>query len=384
MDVMMRVAYHPRCSPWIARAILAIGFVFLFLAAPGQTRSTPQIASAATAVTARVETPPMGHPKDSADDPAIWIHPTDPALSTIIGTDKLGALEVYDLAGNRLQSIPKAMNNVDVRYNFPLGGERIDLVAAYNKTDKGLAAYRVNPQTRLLEDVVAPNIKVRGGGTALYHSPVSGKYYYFSNVANILRQYELFDNGSGKVTAKLVRTVTFGSFVDKTESVVADDVLGQLYVSEEAVAIWKLSAEPDGGAAKTMIDQSIANGGHLQLDVEGLAIYYKSDGTGYLIASSQGNNSFVVYTRQGNNAYIDTFQVDDGTVDKINATDGLDVTNVPLGSTFPMGVFVAQDAKNMNAGIRVNQNFKLVSWDDIANALGLTSDTSWNPRAVGQ
>src|SRR5690242_17678732 len=41
----------------------------------------------------------------SADDAAIWIHPTDPARSTIIGTMKTSSngLRVYDLAGNQLQ-----------------------------------------------------------------------------------------------------------------------------------------------------------------------------------------------------------------------------------------------------------------------------------------
>ena len=44
----------------------------------------------AKTVTATVETEPVPHSGDSADDPAIWIHPTDPAQSTIIGTDKHG------------------------------------------------------------------------------------------------------------------------------------------------------------------------------------------------------------------------------------------------------------------------------------------------------
>jgi 3-phytase len=134
----------------------------------------------------------VGHDNDAADDPAIWVHPTDPALSLIIGTDKKGALEVYDLAGRRLQSIPIATGNVDVRYNFPLGGQRVALVAALNKSTGDLAAFRVNPKTRLLEDVVAGQVNVGGGGTALYHSPASGKFYYFSN-------------GGGNLTTAAVR-----------------------------------------------------------------------------------------------------------------------------------------------------------------------------------
>ena len=39
--------------------------------------------------------------KHDADDPAIWIHPTDPTRSLIIGTDKKedGALYVFGMDG---------------------------------------------------------------------------------------------------------------------------------------------------------------------------------------------------------------------------------------------------------------------------------------------
>ena len=50
------------------------------------------------ALTPRVVTEPV---KFDTDDPAIWLHPTDPAQSLIIGTDKdeNGGLYVFDLNG---------------------------------------------------------------------------------------------------------------------------------------------------------------------------------------------------------------------------------------------------------------------------------------------
>jgi 3-phytase len=351
-------------------------------ATPVNTPTTPSTPLPGGNITARIETDPVTHDNDAANDPAIWIHPTDPALSLIIGTDRKGALEVYDLAGRKLQLIPIATSNVDVRYNFPLGGERVALVTALNKTTGDLAAFKVNPNTRMLEDVVAGQVSMGGGGIALYHSPVSGKYYYFSNVGSTLRQYELFDNGNGKVNAKLVRTVSYGGS-GKSEGVVADDVLGQVYVSEETVGIWKLSAEPNGGSAKTLVDKPLAQGGHLQPDVEGLTLYYKNDGNGYLLASSQGNNSYTVYTREGQNQYLSTFKIEDGEVDGASSTGGIDVTNFPLGATFPAGAFVAQDGSNTNNAAKPNQNFKLVPWERIASKLGLSIDTGWDPRQVG-
>lgn len=41
-----------------------------------------------------------GAAKDAADDPAIWMHPTNPGRSIVIGTHTQGAVEVYDLASN--------------------------------------------------------------------------------------------------------------------------------------------------------------------------------------------------------------------------------------------------------------------------------------------
>jgi 3-phytase len=49
--------------------------------------------------------PPVSHSGDAADDPAIWRNKIDPSRSTIIGNDKGGALEVYDLSGARIQRL---------------------------------------------------------------------------------------------------------------------------------------------------------------------------------------------------------------------------------------------------------------------------------------
>ena len=68
-------------------------------------------------------------------------------------------------------------------------------------------------------------------------------------------------------------------------------------------------------------------------------------------------------------------------------SDGADVINVPLGPNFPSGLFVTQDGSNEPAntvdGENVNSNFKLVPWENIANALPnfLNIDTtSYDPR----
>jgi 3-phytase len=325
-------------------------------------------------VQATVETEPVPVWGDAADDIAIWVHPNVPALSTVIGTQKKGGLVVYDLTGQQIQYLPDGrMNNVDLRYHFPLGDESVTLVAASNRELGSIALYKVNPQSRQLENVAAGTIVVglekKPYGLCMYHNPSTHQYYVFVNDKNgSVEQWEVFDNGNAAVEARRVRSFRVGS---QTEGCVADDQLGELYIGEEDVGIWKYSAHPNGSAARTQVDTT-DSGGHLTADVEGLTIYYGEHGSGYLIASSQGDDTFSIYQRSGNNEYIGTFQIVANPamkIDRVSDTDGIDVINVPLGAAFPYGIFVAQDGWNSHPIDK--QNFKLVPWEEIADAFGL-------------
>ncbi|MBV9790077.1 MAG: phytase, partial [Chloroflexi bacterium] len=338
--------------------------------------------SVAATAAARVETQPVPHSGDAADDPAIWLHPSDPQQSTILGTDKQGGLGVYGLDGKQIQYLADGkLNNVDLRYNFQLSGQPTTIVTASNRTNGTIAIYRVNATTRKLENIAARRIYPSIGvyGACMYRSPSSGAYYVFvTSASGGVEQWELFGTSTGKVDARRVRSFSVGT---RAEGCVADDVLGRFYVGSETVGIWRYAAEPSGGNERSLIDL-VGAGGHLVGEVEGLTIYYTSGGNGYLLASSQGNSSFVVYERTGSNAYLKTFTIGAGNgVDAVSGTDGIDVTNVNLGPTFPQGLFVAQDTANDGG----NQNFKLVPWQAIAQAgsPALTIDPSWDPRRVG-
>ena len=143
-------------------------------------------------------------------------------------------------------------------------------------------------------------------------------------------QHELTDSDNdGRIEAVLRRAWDVGT---ETEGCVADDVSGSLYISEEAVGIWKYGAEPTASTATTarvLIDRTVANGGHILPDAEGLTIVDLGAGSGYLMASSQAAsdslNSFVVYDRQGANAFIRSFKVvTGGQTDGCGRTDGID------------------------------------------------------------
>jgi 3-phytase len=307
-------------------------------------------------VTAAVETEPVDVGGDAADDPAIWVNTADPAKSLVIGTNKQRGLAVYDLSGKQLQFLADGrMNNVDLRDGFVLGGRKVALVTAGNRIGNVIAIYALDPESRTLTNVAARRIETaQAYGSCMYRSAKTGKFYYIlANKVGTVEQWELFDDGKGKVDAKRVRTFKVGG---QLEGCAADDELGHLYVGEELQGIWKYGAEPDAGDARTSVATASA-AGPLVADVEGIAIASTGPGTGYVFVSSQGNHSFVVYRREGSNDYVSRFKVVDGEkVDGAAETDGLDVTTANLGPAFPKGLLVVQDGFNDKG----NQNFKLV------------------------
>ncbi|WP_077487838.1 phytase [Sinomonas mesophila] len=377
-----------RHAPTLFRLLLA---AVLAAALAGLTvLIAPPAHAADVLVTPSAETTPVPSSSDAADDTAIWIHPTDPSQSVVIGTDKLstGGVGVYDLSGRQLHFyLHGSMNNVDLRYNFPLGSERVALVGVTerNVESTGVRFYKVNVADRSLTEVGRISTPGRPRGFGMYHSPVSGKYYAFVHDfnTNVITQFEL-DGSNGSVRGTAVRSFDNG---DSSEGISADDELQRLYVSEEKVGLWRYGAEPGDGSTRALVDRTVATGGRIVENVKNSAIYYGRQGTGYLIVSSQGGSNFVIYNR-GDNAFVGSFKiVDGGGVDGVNGQDGIDVTNFPLGPSFPAGLFTSQDHNNTNAGNgnSGNQNHKLVSWQRIADAFTprLLVDNTFDPRQIG-
>lgn len=336
---------------WAWRALL--GALLLGLAGcdarPGGMRELAALA----------ETAPMPHTGDSADDPAIWLDARDPSRSTIIGTDKLGGIAVYDLAGAQLQYLPDGeFNNVDLRQDVPLGGDAVALVAAGDRASNRVKFYRVDPAARTLVAVpgeLAPGLEIYG--LCMYRSPADYAVYVLVNSkTGAVEQWRLSEN-SGRLGGSLTRSFGVGS---QTEGCVADDQSAQLYIGEERVGVWRYGAEPADGDARAQVDGTGAFG-HLASNVEGLALA-DGPGGGYLLVSSQGSSSFAIYRRDSDNAYVGSFRLVAGNAtDAVSDTDGIEALAADLGPRFPGGLFVAQDGTNDQG----NQNFKLVSLQQI-------------------
>jgi 3-phytase len=318
-------------------------------------------------VTADLQTQAVRDTADAADDPAIWIHPDNPEKSLIVGTNKQRGLAVYDLKGKEVffKEVGR-VNNVDIRYNFPLGDESIDIVAASNRTNNTILIMKINEHGTLQHISQYPiNSDVdEVYGFCLYHDQSRNLYYAIVNSkSGQVEQWLLQTNENNEIFADKVRSFEVGG---QTEGCVADDELGILYIGQENKGIWRYSADPASGDDRKLVDDF--SNPMLEEDIEGLTIYYAENGEGYLIASSQGNNSYAVYTRSGNNDYLGSFRIIDaeGGIDGSEDTDGIDVINLALGPDFHYGFFIVQDGFNYDNGQLFTQNFKLVGWEKIA------------------
>jgi myo-inositol-hexaphosphate 3-phosphohydrolase len=369
--------------------IVFFGFVFAEDTLPTVT------ATLETQTVLDMDETPNGERRGDADDIAIWVHPTDVNKSVVVGVLKDGGLEVYDLNGQVLQSInPEGVryNNVDLVYGVAFAGEQVDIVVATDRYKDRLVIFTVNPETGELTDITAKDApllftpegqesdeETTAYGIALYKDE-AGKLLAFVNRRDTgdLAQVELLEQDGG-MTYQTVDTFFLpipegGELGDaQTEGMVVDPELGFLYIGQENVGVWKKSLEQ--GSEPTLIhaiDDEI-----LFADVEGLTIYYADNGTGYLLVSSQGNNSYAVYSREGDNDYLGSFQIAaNGDIDSAEESDGAMVLNVPLGNKFSNGILIVQDGQDEpfvemeDEGEMeiVSANFKYVDWAQVANA----------------
>jgi 3-phytase len=274
-----------------------------------ETLLSGAVASAQTAQ-AQAGTWPIG----KADGVAIVVNASNPSKSIVLGSDPQKGLGSFDLNGNLIEVKNFGRGGsagVDVRYQFPLGGEKTTLILSGNNSANTLRFFKMNEETRLLEEVTGERaaMNINAYGCCLYQSPNTGKFYAVATSREgLIEQWEIFDNGNGKVDAKLVREINIldgaeGELDPKTEACVADDELGHLYISQESEClIWRYGAEPEDGNVRQLVDKARINEGD---NIEGLAIYRKGRGQGYLLVSVQGSFKYKVYDRAGENKFIE-------------------------------------------------------------------------------
>jgi 3-phytase len=318
-------------------------------------------------ITADIETDEVASPPktDAADDPAIWVNQSKPEESLVLGTNKHGGIHVYDMNGAELQYIESGcMNNVDLRDDFKYNETDVVLVAASNCTQNTITLFYIDKTTKLLSE---PIMDIKSSvdlvyGLCMYKSPITKKYYIFVNGEGAdVEQWEILAVNQN-IEAKLVRDFKVSS---KPEGMVVDDEEGVLYIGVEEEGILKIQAEPEYEFETVWLNGSNpTDRSFVSSDIEGLALY-KTDSITYLVASSQGNFSYAIFELGETEKYLFSFVIDDGEVDGVIETDGLEIVNVPLGDKFPKGMLVVQDGYNFDNDSIKKQNFKYISWQKI-------------------
>ena len=286
---------------------------------------------------------------NDTDDPAIWVHPTDPSKSIVFGTDKEtnGAIYAFDLEGNILEDKTirniKRPNNVDVGYGFRMNDTlTTDIIVFTEREKQQIRLFSVpemipldNGGFSVFED--AENIESKlPMGIALYKSPKDGFFYAIVSRKNgpkkgYLYQYIMTLKG-GRIETKLVRK--FGDFSGKKEieAIAVDAEMGFIYYSDEGHGIRKYYADPSKGNKEI----SCFGRDYFLEDIEGIAIAKLKNQSGYLIVSDQQRGQFNLFDRK-TNAFIKAVNL------STTATDGCDVVTVPLNKNFKSGLFVAMN-----------------------------------------
>ena len=333
---------------------------------------TQQVASDPDAKNApvkpRVVTTALPH---DTDDPAIWINRADPAKSLVVGTDKdtAGGLYVFDLAGKIVAQTPvlKRPNNVDIVTELMLAGKPTDIAVTTEREMQRLRVFRL-PDLAPLDKgdlvVFAGDVTRAPMGVALYRRPGDGAVFAIVGgksgpAEGYLWQYRLEDDGTGLV--KMTKVRAFGRYSGKKEieAIAVDAELGYIYYSDEQHGVHKYRADPDRPEAGQEL--ALFGTAGFASDLEGISIYSRAGGAGYLVVSNQQADTFRIFPRAGTAGKPHDHPLLKSVRLATRESDGSEVTNVTLPG-FPGGLFVAMST---------DRTFHFYAWDDIVAAAGL-------------
>ncbi|MEW1997525.1 phytase [Streptomyces coelicoflavus] len=323
---------------------------------------------------------------------------------------------------------PGRFNNVDLVHRTSSVSGATDLAVVSDRGSDKLRIYRVagdRPDAPLTDvtDASAPwifsgsqeevNAERTAYGLATYTDSATGRSYALvsQNATTRIALLELITTRDGKVSYRKVRTLDLPAAFTmpdgtkwspcgepgegpQVEGMVVDPETGVLFAGQEDVGVWRLRADLKGapvlqdkvreyGVPATYdeaSDECVAGddpgfgGVRVSADVEGLTLLKQDDGDGYLLASSQGDDTFVAYDREGSDEYEyeGGFRVSAASesLDGSEECDGADVLAEPLGGRYPNGLLVVQDGHMApEDGGREATGFKFVDLADVLEAL---------------
>ncbi|WP_055711565.1 phytase [Streptomyces torulosus] len=327
---------------------------------------------------------------------------------------------------------PGRYNNVDLVTGLRTTTGRADVAVVSDRGNDRLRVYRIDPTrpggplTDITDPAAAPvfsadqaeiNDQRTAYGLATWTDRTSGRAYALVSRRERTRLalLELVPAAQGRVGYRTVRTLDLPSSfrlpdgttwspcaepgeLPQVEGMVLDPATGTLYAGQEDIGIWRLRADLTGrpvlvdkvteyGVPGTYDEETEEcvpgtdpgyGGKRLSADVEGLTLLQERDGDGYLLASSQGDDTFALYDREvsENNEYEGGFRIGAATptLDGVQECDGAAILNAPLGRRYPRGLLVLQDGQETPAvpdgdgGTRTATGFKFVDLGDVVDA----------------
>ncbi|QNP64323.1 phytase [Streptomyces genisteinicus] len=320
---------------------------------------------------------------------------------------------------------PGRYNNVDLVHGFRLAAGRADLSVTSDRGHDRLRVHRIDPSRPggPLTDVTDPSAPAvfsagqaevdeqrTAYGLATWTDPATGRAYALVSrrERTSVALLELTATSAGTVTYRKIRTLDLPSSfrlpdgttwrpcgepgeLPQVEGMVVDPASGTLYAGQEDVGIWRVRADLRGtpqlvdrvreygvpAVYDEPSDECVPGadpgfgGTRLSADVEGLTLLTERGGDGYLLASSQGDDTFAAYDREraDGNEYEGGFRVAaSAAVDGSQECDGAAVLNAPLGPDYPDGLLVVQDG-DAGDGERDGTGFKFVDLGDVLDAL---------------
>lgn len=308
-----------------------------------------------------------------SDDPAIWINRTDPAKSLVLGTDKDadGALYAFGLDGKiRHDLTVRALarpNNVDVAYDVPLAGRKVDIAVVAERFAHRLRVFSL-PDMRPID---GGGISVFEGerardvmGVTTYTRPSDGAVFVivsrsdrFAPKQGYLHQYRIVDDGSGTLRGIKVRAFGEWSGRKEIEALSVDPVRGWVFASDETYGIRKYHADPAVEDADDELAQFGLTG--FARDHEGTAVFRRGRERPLLFVSDQQAGELRLFALEGpaeaphRHALVGRVRI------TAEETDGIDLVPVALPG-FPGGLVVAMST---------DRTFHFYGLDDILKAV---------------
>ncbi len=321
-------------------------------------------------VPAVAETEPV--PNGDASLVRVWLHPTEPAESLILGTDEDGAFVSFGLDGAIHQVFEsEEPTGIDVRYDVEVDGALSD-IAVVGDDEAGTAQFfTISPGGELAHLGEPVEASVHAGLVCLYRSSITGLVNLFAMDGDgLVGQYAVTFGPEPELEE--LRVFDVGG---ETSIFVADDAEATLYIGEEDNGVWSYAAEPEASRPRLLVDAKLPEDTRLT-EVEGLALAAAAGGeAGYLFVADEGAEAILVYDARSY-AYLGAFEIGEGVVDAVDDPHGIAVMALPLGEAFPGGLFVSQDDDEDGE----NLTFKLVALDEVLAALDLPAIEPRDPR----